>query len=182
MKHKIKIKSNHQIFGLIGIIAIIAIIGIILFAQPNNDTNDNPIQSLNNTENIINDLTNDTNETNNEQNDDNNEPKTIEKNVTLTIETNKDSYKSSQTLETIITLNSNTIIQSATVTCTGIKNRFKFTETINLDLDETTLKTSYKLPKCNVCGGISEGDYDIVCELVSGDYSVTGTKTIEINQ
>ena len=103
-------------------------------------------------------------------------------NITLQISTDKEMYKSAQDMHITFLIQTNIEIKNAFLECTGIINRFKYSETLNVSKGKTNLSTVYVLPRCNVCGGIRPGIYNLNCTLYFETGKVQDKLTVDIKQ
>lgn len=98
------------------------------------------------------------------------------------ITTDKSLYRSAETLNISLKIYSDTDATNASITAAGINGRLKLTKKMDLLVGENEVSFIYKLPKCNVCGGIREGNYELTCGVKLGNISVINTTSIEIRQ
>jgi hypothetical protein len=64
----------------------------------------------------------------------------------------------------------------------GINGRVDISREENISAGKSTLEFSHTLPRCNVCGGISQGNYSINCSVMFGKKSENRTIWVEIKQ
>ncbi len=108
-----------------------------------------------------------------------------EKETTISIEditTDKAIYYSSEFLHLNIKIRSNSDLEDVVVKVEGIKGRLKKQETLDIKEGVNDIPFSYKLPRCNVCGGIGAGDYTLDCEVLYKDIVLKDSTTINIQQ
>ncbi len=103
-------------------------------------------------------------------------------NITLQISTDKEMYKSAQEMHITFLIQTNSNIENAFLECTGIINRFKYSEKLNVSKGKTNLSVVYVLPRCNVCGGIRPGKYNLNCTLYFETGKVQDKLTVDIKQ
>ncbi len=96
--------------------------------------------------------------------------------------TNREVYHSSELMKIKAIVESDANIENVTVKVSGINGRLNQERTIELTEGLNEVSFSFHLPRCNVCGGIREGDYDITAEVIFGDISLTKVKTVSIRQ
>ena len=98
------------------------------------------------------------------------------------LSTDKELYHSADVMNLSITIYSMSELQGVQVTANGINNKMNMLKTVNLSSGENTFHFIYRLPRCNVCGGIGAGRYDIRCEVIHGNTSVKNTTYVELRQ
>jgi len=103
-------------------------------------------------------------------------------NITLQISTDKEMYQSAQEMHITFLIQTNIGIKNALLECTGIINRFKYSKMLNLSKGKTNLSAVYVLPRCNVCGGIRPGKYNLNCTLYFETGKVQDKLTVDIKQ
>ncbi|MEA3343458.1 MAG: hypothetical protein U9Q92_04785 [archaeon] len=91
-------------------------------------------------------------------------------------------YHSSEVVNLVMEIYSSTNAQNVTVTAKGIGGRFNKRRVLNLTEGVNELSFAYKLPRCNVCGGIREGKYNLSCEVISGSATIKDYVTVDILQ
>lgn len=96
------------------------------------------------------------------------------------ITSDKPVYYSGEELRLNLTVNSPSA-GSLKIGIKGINGRVDISREENISAGENTLEFSHTLPRCNVCGGISPGNYSITCTL-QGKNPENRTLTIEILQ
>ena len=107
------------------------------------------------------------------------------KEATISIEditTDKAIYHSSEFLNLNVKIRSNSDLEDVIVKVEGIRGRFKGEEILGVKEGITDVPFSYKLPRCNVCGGIKAGDYTLDCEILYKDIVLRNSITINIQQ
>ncbi|MFA5382400.1 MAG: hypothetical protein WC356_04485 [Candidatus Micrarchaeia archaeon] len=103
-------------------------------------------------------------------------------NISLFLETDKELYRSAETMYTTIKVVSNKDFEKINLSINGISNRYKEIKEISLIQGENIINSSFKLPKCNVCGGIKEGTYQITGTIVLNNVTFSNLTSIEIRQ
>ncbi|MCC7552487.1 hypothetical protein KO317_02365 [Candidatus Micrarchaeota archaeon] len=106
----------------------------------------------------------------------------LEPNLVINISTDKLEYKSSQQVNISINIESNMDFKNASLSIRAINNRFKEDRTIDLTIGNNSEKYLFKLPKCNVCGGIKEGDYTITANIVLNNITFSNLTIINVKQ
>ncbi len=91
-------------------------------------------------------------------------------------------YHSSEVVNLVMEIYSSTNAQNVTVTAKGIGDRFNKRRVLNLTEGVNELSFAYKLPRCNVCGGIRAGKYNLSCEVISGSAIIKDYVTVDILQ
>ena len=100
----------------------------------------------------------------------------------MNLSTDKEVYHSSDVMNLSITIDSSSDLEGVQLTAKGIKNKMNMMKTVNLSEGENTFNFIYKLPTCNVCGGISAGTYDVQCEVIHGNTTLKNTTSVELRQ
>ena len=95
------------------------------------------------------------------------------------ISTDKALYHSSENVNLTVTVYSKSDLENVTIIATGINGRLNEKKILNLKTGINEISFSYNLPKCNVCGGISAGDYSMNCDVIYKN--ITAEKSITIN-
>jgi hypothetical protein len=97
------------------------------------------------------------------------------------ITSDKQLYHSGEELRLNLTVNSPSA-GSLEIGIKGINGRVDISREENISAGENTLEFSHTLPRCNVCGEISPGNYSIICSLIFGEKSENKTIWVEIRQ
>jgi len=96
--------------------------------------------------------------------------------------TDKSLYHSSEIMNITAIVDSNQDLENVTVSVQGLKGKLNLEENVNLEKGLNQISLTYQLPRCNVCGGINEGDYDIKFRISHGNMELTDQITITIRQ
>jgi hypothetical protein len=96
--------------------------------------------------------------------------------------TDKPLYHSAETMNITAIVDSNQVLENVTVSVQGLKGKLNLKENFNLEKGLNQISLTYRLPRCNVCGGINEGDYDIKFEISYGEMELVDQITIRIRQ
>lgn len=99
----------------------------------------------------------------------------------LTLSSDKQVYRSGEEIKlelTFFTENPETV----RVDLIGISGRIGTHENFNASKGKNTLRLNYILPKCNICNGITPGNYTVMCSISSGKKSENTTIIVEIKQ
>ena len=102
--------------------------------------------------------------------------------VSLNISTDKGVYHSSELVNINAAIYSNANVSDATVRVKGINGRLNKERRLILSEGANELSFTYKLPKCNVCGGIRVGMYNLTCEVIYGNVTVRDYVSVSIQQ
>ena len=106
--------------------------------------------------------------------------------LSAAIETDKETYHSSEMMSINITLSSNTDIENASVRIYGIEasgNRIDISKQTNIKQGKNTVNFEYTTPKCNTCSGIKPGTYQLNTEVMQkGEIIAKTSKDINIQQ
>ncbi len=100
----------------------------------------------------------------------------------VNVSTDKTIYHSSELVNLSVVLDSNTGLKNVTVMVSGINGRLTEQKTLDLDKGSNNVQFTYTLPRCNVCGGISAGMYDLTCVVSYGNKTLNGSVSIDIQQ
>jgi hypothetical protein len=92
--------------------------------------------------------------------------------------TDKLTYHSSETMEIKFIINSNSEMEGVKLSVSGIGNKLNKSKLVELEKGLNEISFTYQLPRCNSCGGINEGEYQITGEVSHG--KVKGVKNILI--
>jgi hypothetical protein len=100
----------------------------------------------------------------------------------LNLSTDKDIYHSAEALNLSALIHSSSDADGVSVSAKGIGGRMDMEKIVNLTGGETLVSFTYKLPRCNVCGGISAGNYVLTCAVTYGNETVENTTSVRIVQ
>ncbi len=95
----------------------------------------------------------------------------------ITITSNKELFASGEIIVVTLNITSNQSIETK-IECNGVSNKLKFTQIQMLERGNNTISFDHKLPRCNVCGGIKPGKYNITCEV--NELNITNWLEIDI--
>jgi len=95
------------------------------------------------------------------------------------LSTDKALYHSSENVNLTVMIYSESDLENVIIIATGINGRLNEKKILDLKTGINEIAFSYKLPKCNVCGGIKEGDYNLSCIVTYKN--ITSEKIITIN-
>jgi len=88
-------------------------------------------------------------------------------------------YHSSENMNLTAIIYSNSDLENVTIIANGINGRLNEQKILDLKTGINEIYFNYKLPRCNVCGGISAGDYNLNCKAIYKN--ITAEKSITIN-
>jgi hypothetical protein len=94
----------------------------------------------------------------------------------------KELYHSSENVNLTARVYSKSDLKNVTVIATGINGRLNEKKILNLKKGINKIYFNYKLPRCNVCGGISAGDYNLSCRAIYENITIKKSITINIQQ
>ena len=100
----------------------------------------------------------------------------------LNVSTDKALYHSAEVLNLNIIVNSNEDVENVSAKASGINGRMNLEKTVSLKKGENLVSFTYTLPRCNVCGGISAGTYEISCGVYYNNISVQNSTNVQIVQ
>ena len=100
----------------------------------------------------------------------------------VNITADKQVYHSAETMNMTVTIDANRSFDNVVVTAEGIHRRLNLRKTLNLSEGLNYVSFGYQLPKCNVCGGIRAGNYNISCGVYSEYDSINESIIITILQ
>ncbi len=108
----------------------------------------------------------------------------LEQNEGITISlknlsTDKTLYHSSENVNLTAMIYSKSDLENVTIMANGINGRLNEQKILDLKKGINEMHFSYKLPRCNVCGGIRVGDYNLSCRVIYEN--ITAEKSITIN-
>jgi len=95
------------------------------------------------------------------------------------LSTDKVLYHSSENVNLTAMIYSKSDLENVTIIATGINGRLNEKKILDLKSGINEIHFNYKLPRCNVCGGISAGDYELNCNVIYKN--ITAEKSITIN-
>ena len=98
------------------------------------------------------------------------------------ISTNKALYHSSENVNLSAMIYSKSDLGNVTIIATGINGRLNEKKILNLKKGINEIHFNYKLLRCNVCGGISAGDYNLSCEVIYKNITIKKSIAINIQQ
>lgn len=98
------------------------------------------------------------------------------------ISTDKVVYHSSDVMNFSAVIYSNLNLENVTVMVKGINGRLNEKKILNVSEGTNEIFFTYELPRCNVCGGIRAGDYDLECELIYKNITIKDSIRINIQQ
>ena len=99
--------------------------------------------------------------------------------VSVEVFTDKERYTSGEEVKIQVIAYSNRPL-NATLRLEGIQGKIKVEKKIKLDSGINQFSFSFKLPKCNVCGGIKPGTKKIKCEILWDNSSVQAFSELEV--
>jgi len=95
------------------------------------------------------------------------------------ISTDKVLYHSSENVNLTAMIYSKSDLENVTIIAAGINERLNEKKILDLKTGINEISFSYNLPKCNVCGGISAGNYNLNCRVIYKN--ITAEKSVTIN-
>ena len=98
------------------------------------------------------------------------------------LSTDKTLYHSSENVNLTVMIYSKSDLENVTVTANGINRRLNEQKILDLKTGINEIYFSYKLPRCNVCGGIRAGDYNLNCRVIYKNITAEKSITITIQQ
>lgn len=98
------------------------------------------------------------------------------------ISTDKAVYHSSDVTNLSIVIYSDSNLENVTVMTNGINGRLNTERVLNLKKGVNEVSFTYTLPRCNVCGGIRAGDYNLSCTVTYKNITVENSTMINIQQ
>lgn len=98
------------------------------------------------------------------------------------ITTDKPVYHSSEVMNLSMIIYSESEIENVSVKANGINGRFSEEKLLDLNKGMNEIIFTYQLPRCNVCGGISAGDYNLSFTISYKNISIEDSKIINIQQ
>jgi len=100
----------------------------------------------------------------------------------VNVSTDKDLYHSAEVMTFKVLVYAVKDFEDVNVTANGIVNRLNATRIVNLTEGVSEVPFVYTLPRCNVCGGIRAGYYNITGGVVYGNISLASYEQITILQ
>lgn len=91
-------------------------------------------------------------------------------------------YHSAELMNMTFVVYSNESRLNVTVITRGLNGKMNERRFFNLSEGVNTLTVLYRLPKCNVCGGIRAGSYNITCEVQQEAFFMNTSVAVEIKQ
>ncbi|MBM3308986.1 MAG: hypothetical protein FJY77_01910 [Candidatus Altiarchaeales archaeon] len=91
-------------------------------------------------------------------------------------------YHSAELLNITLAVNSSRSVQGVNVSLTGLNGRLNERKTMDLNEGSNQISIAYKLPRCNVCGGIKAGIYNITCRVDYENISSESSVVIDVQQ
>jgi len=98
------------------------------------------------------------------------------------ITTDKPVYHSSDAMNLTMLIYSASDIENVSVKASGINGRFNEEKLLDLKKGNNDISFAYTLPRCNVCGGISAGDYNLSFTISYKNISIEDSTIINIQQ
>ncbi len=98
------------------------------------------------------------------------------------ITTDKPVYHSSELMNLSMIIYSESEIENVSVKANGINGRFSEEKLLDLNKGMNEIIFTYQLPRCNVCGGISAGDYNLSFTISYKNISIEDSTIINIQQ
>ena len=103
-------------------------------------------------------------------------------NLELKLLSDKTTYHSGEILNLDFRITANGSFFNAKVVVEGILGKLNQEKTLNLKKGENNISFNHTLPRCNVCGGISEGEYTILGKVIIGEKEKETSTKINILQ
>jgi hypothetical protein len=100
----------------------------------------------------------------------------------LNASTDKILYHSSEKVNLSIYVYAEKRLVNAAITVKGLGGRMNQTRVMNLAPGLNTIVFSYKLPVCNICGGINAGKYWLSYSVAYKNTSINASTAIDIRQ
>ena len=104
------------------------------------------------------------------------------KNLEIKLLSDKSVYHSGDVLNLDFKIITDDNYSNVKVVVDGIFGRLNQEKLLNLKKGENNIAFNYTLPRCNVCGGISEGEYTIIGKIIVGEKSKETSTKITIMQ
>ena len=106
----------------------------------------------------------------------------IKSNVSLSLSSDRKVYHSSELVKLTAFIYSDSRMENVTVRVNGINGRLNQRKTLDLKPGMNEVTFTYRLPRCNVCGGIRPGNYELSCEVIYQNLTVKNSTTINVQQ
>lgn len=91
-------------------------------------------------------------------------------------------YHSAEVLNVTFFVHSSGSSENVSVRLRGLNGRLNEVRFFNLTDGVNVMWVAYKLPRCNVCGGIRAGVYNITYVVEDGKTSMNGSLVVDIRQ
>jgi hypothetical protein len=98
------------------------------------------------------------------------------------ISTDKSVYHSAEVMNLTARIYSEAELENVTVAVYGIDGRFNTEKNLDLEKGVNELSFTYTLPRCNVCGGIRAGDYNLSFSVRYKNITTVDSTIINIQQ
>jgi hypothetical protein len=98
------------------------------------------------------------------------------------ITTDRKIYHSAESLVLNASVHSDSDVQAVLAKAWGVNGKLAQEAFYNLSPGENTIQFSFRLPRCNVCGGISPGNYTLNFEVTAGNVTASNFTSVEIVQ
>ena len=98
------------------------------------------------------------------------------------VTTDKAIYHSSEVVNINVKIRSNSNLKDVLIKTEGVSNKLNGEKILDIKKGLNEISFSYKLPRCNVCGGIREGDYVLGCMVIYGNVVAENSTKISIQQ
>ena len=98
------------------------------------------------------------------------------------VSADKEVYHSAEVMNLTAEIYSSSGITNITVIASGVNNRFIEEKSMDLKQGLNKVSFTYTLPRCNVCGGISPGDYNLSFTVRYKNITVEDSTVINIQQ
>ncbi|GEM_PF-1489775 len=96
--------------------------------------------------------------------------------------TDKEIYHSAEIMNMSFDIYSSAYAGNVNISIRGINEKLDIQDSIYLKNGFNKIFFQYQLPRCNVCGGISAGNYSIDYEIAYKSSVIKGSKIVEIRQ
>lgn len=100
----------------------------------------------------------------------------------VNVSTDKPVYHSSEVMKVHVFLYSESSLNDVSVSAESVNGRFKEKKLVNASKGLNEVSFTYTLPRCNVCGGIKVGDYEVKGTVEYGNVTVNKSTKINIQQ
>ncbi len=98
------------------------------------------------------------------------------------IQPDKTLYHSAEVMSLDVSIESDGTADNVTVSAKGINGRMDLQKSVSLAAGLNVVQFQYQLPRCNVCGGISAGRYELTCEARLGNSTAANATAVDIVQ